>query len=85
MGAGVPHRIGRHVHPHAAAEPPPAPAPTGINYLELIAADYNADLAQGIDYADLAAPAATTAPADGELPGQLDLTELTGPADRQAS
>jgi putative transposase len=85
MGAGVPHRIGRHVHPHAAAEPPPAPAPTGINYLELIAADYNADLAQGIDYADLAAPSATTAPADGELPGQLDLTELTGPADRQAS
>ena len=85
MGAGVPHRIGRHVHPHAAAEPPPAPAPTGINYLELIAADYNADLAQGIDYADLAAPSAATAPADGELPGQLDLTELTGPADRQAS
>ena len=85
MGAGVPHRIGRHVHPHAAAEPPPAPAPTGINYLELIAAEHNADLAQGIDYADLAAPSAATAPADGELPGQLDLTELTGPADREAS
>jgi hypothetical protein len=56
-----------------------------VFYRVLDAAEHNADLAQGIDYADLAAPSAATAPADGELPGQLDLTELTGPADREAS
>ena len=80
MGAGVPHRIDRHVHPHAAAEPPPAPAPTGIDYLALVEANHNAELARHIDYADLAAPsAAHRRRADGELPGQLDLTDLTGP------
>lgn len=78
MGAGVPHRIGRHVHPHAAADqPPPAPA-TGINYLELVEAAHTADLARRIDYAELPAP-------PGELPGQLDRTELTNRDDRQAA
>lgn len=78
MGAGVPHRIGRHVHPHAAADqPPPAPA-TGINYLELVEAAHTADLARRIDYAELPAP-------PGELPGQPDRTELTNRDDRQAA
>lgn len=78
MGAGVPHRIGRHVHPHAAADqPPPAPT-TGINYLELVEAAHTADLAGRIDYAELPAP-------PGELPGQLDRTELTNRDDRQAA
>lgn len=78
MGAGVPHRIGRHVHPHAGADqPPPAPA-TGINYLELVEAAHTADLARRIDYAELPAP-------PGELPGQLDRTELTNRDDRQAA
>lgn len=78
MGAGVPHRIGRHVHPHAAADqPPPAPA-TGINYLKLVEAAHTADLARRIDYAELPAP-------PGELPGQPDRTELTNRDDRQAA
>lgn len=39
MGAGVPHRIGRHTHPQARADtPPPEPERSGIDYLRLIEA-----------------------------------------------
>ena len=84
MGTGVPHRIDRHVHPHAAADLPPAAAPTGIDYLALVEASHTAELARHIDYADLTPDPPSpepppVAPADGELPGQLDLTDLCQP------
>jgi putative transposase len=68
MGAAVPHRIGRHVHPDArpdtlAAEPPPA---TGIDYLRLVADRHTTALAERVRYAGLPAqpePAPETDPA----------------------
>jgi putative transposase len=66
-GTAIPHRIGRHAHLKARPEtPPPAPAATGIDYARLIGDAHHAELAQGVNYAALAQPAA-------ELPGQLDL------------
>lgn len=57
MGKAVPVRIGRHVHPKARAEAAPDPVPTGIDYLSLIAARREAELAgQPIDYAALGNP-----------------------------
>jgi putative transposase len=90
MGAGAPHRIDRHVHPHAAVEPAPPPAPTGIDYLALVEANRDAELARHIDYRNLATDAEPALPPrdDGELPGQLDLTDLTNPVgdgEREAS
>ena len=74
MGKAVPFRITRHVHPDAATPAPPPPASTGIDYLNLIAAEHHRQLAAiTIDYDRL--PNTTTAP-PGQLPGQLDLTEL---------
>ncbi|MGH9008980.1 MAG: DDE-type integrase/transposase/recombinase [Acidimicrobiia bacterium] len=68
MGKAVPVRIGRHTHPHARPEAAPAPAPTGIDYLSLIAARRQAELAGGrIDYAALA-----DADADGDADGDAD-------------
>lgn len=57
MGAGVPHRISRHAHPKARpdAAPPPAPA-SGIDYLGLVAARHEAELAKAINYAQLSLP-----------------------------
>jgi putative transposase len=51
MGAAVPVRIGRHVHPKTRPEAAPAPVPTGIDYLDLVAKKREAEL-QGrrIDY-----------------------------------
>ena len=93
MGAGAPHRIDRHVHPHAAVEPAPPPAPTGIDYLALVEANRAAELTRHIDYRNLATDAEPAPPPrdDGELPGQLDLTDLTdltdpvGDGEREAS
>jgi putative transposase len=73
MGKAVPFRITRHVHPDAATPAPPPVAPTGIDYLNLIAAEHHHQLATAINYDSL--PNTTTAP-PGQLPGQLDLTEL---------
>jgi putative transposase len=57
FGLAVPVKIGRHVHPKAAAEPAPPAAPTGIDYLGLLAAQRDAELAgRRIDYASLADP-----------------------------
>jgi putative transposase len=53
MGAAVPHRLARHVHPHTRPEQLPPPAPTGIDYLTLIEAAHTAELAHRIDYATL--------------------------------
>ena len=83
MGKAVPHRITRHVHPDAATSAPPPAAPTGIDYLNLIATDHQQQLAAiTIDYDRLttstsgAPPGAQATEPDGQLPGQLDLTEL---------
>jgi len=55
FGLAVPVRIGRHTHPQARNEPEPPAAPTGIDYLGLLAAKRDAEIAgQRIDYASLA-------------------------------
>jgi putative transposase len=55
FGLAVPVRIGRHTHPQAKGEPTPPAAPTGIDYLGLLAAKRDAEIAgQRIDYASLA-------------------------------
>lgn len=57
MGTGVPHKITRHAHPKARAESvaPPVTA-TGIDYLGLVAARHEAELAKAINYSQLALP-----------------------------
>jgi len=71
MGTAIPHRIGRHVHPDAHPETaPPAPAATGIDYLAMVATAHRAQLAERINYTDLAtAPATTPAAAPAITPG----------------
>ena len=55
FGQAVPVRIGRHTHPQAKGEPAPPAAPTGIDYLGLLAAKRDAEIAgQRIEYARLA-------------------------------
>lgn len=57
MGAGVPHRVGRHVHPQARPEEPTCPAPaTGIDYLGLVAARYEETTRRRIAYSALPEP-----------------------------
>lgn len=73
MGAGVPHRIGRHTHPQARADTPaPEPERSGIDYLRLIEA--RADHADrqaagpGINFHALTASTDPT-----QMPGQLQI------------
>ena len=54
MGEGIPVVIGRHAHPMARPETQPEPTPTGIDYLGLLAARRDAELAGAINYAQLA-------------------------------
>jgi putative transposase len=69
IGPAVPHRIGRHVHHKARPDTPPAPVPpTGIDYLRLVEQQHTAELANRLRYAEITD--------DGQLPGQLDLTQL---------
>jgi putative transposase len=57
MGRGIPHRIGRHVrHPQARLEAAAPPTPTGIDYLGLITARYEAATRRRIAYAELPLP-----------------------------
>lgn len=57
MGVGVPHRIGRHVHPQARPEEPSTPPPaTGIDYLGLVAARYEDATRRRIAYSALPEP-----------------------------
>lgn len=71
MGAAVPHKIGRHVHPDARPDlAPPPPTPTGIDYLALVAAQHRTDLAVRINYTDLAT-AAPIDPVDPALEAEL--------------
>jgi putative transposase len=54
LGLAVPLRIGRHTHPQARREAQPPPVPSGIDYLGLLAAQRDAELAgRPIDYAEL--------------------------------
>lgn len=54
MGPGIPVVTRRHAHPMARPEAAPAPGPTGIDYLGLLAARRDAELASAINYAQLA-------------------------------
>jgi putative transposase len=57
FGLAKPLCIDRRVHPKAAPQIAPPPTPTGIDYLELLAAQRDGDLAgERIDYAQLAQP-----------------------------
>jgi putative transposase len=64
-GTAVPFRIGRHAHPKARPEPAspdPSPAPTGIDYLRLVDAVHDAELAQRINFTALTNPQPPTDP-----------------------
>ena len=82
VGAAVPHRIGRHVHPAARPDTPDPDEPkpvTGIDYLKLVHDRHTAALARRVNYAHLIdhAPHADQAPhADEALEGEL--ASLTG-------
>jgi len=80
FGPAVAFRIGRHSHPKARPETPdPAPPPTGIDYLRLLDTAHTARLADRINYATLIGQtpnAVTGLPTHGQIPGQLDLTDL---------
>jgi len=66
MGTGIPVVIGRHSHPQARPETPVPPPQTGIDYLGLLAARREAEVAgQIIGYSDLAAD--TTSPTTTEI------------------
>jgi len=57
MGTGVPHKITRHAHPKARPETiAPPVAASGIDYLGLVAARHEAELAKAINYSQLALP-----------------------------
>lgn len=75
MGKAVPMVIGRHSHP--AARPDPArlapPASSGIDYLALVEARADAELARRISYAGLV-------PVPEAEPSQLSLFEAGDPA-----
>lgn len=73
MGMGIPVVIGRHSHPQARPEAAPPPAPTGIDYLGLLAARRDAELAESINYAQLLFPGDTPAPDDNDI---TDNTEI---------
>ncbi len=63
MGKAVPHRIGRHSHPAARPDPVAGPTPsTGIDYLRLVEAQRDQDLADavGIEFHQLRLPTELT-------------------------
>ena len=59
MGKGVPVVTGRHSHPQARPEAAPPPAPSGIDYLGLVAARHEAEIARAINYSQLPLPGTT--------------------------
>jgi putative transposase len=69
MGAGVARVIGRHTHPMARPETAAAPPTTGIDYLGLLAARHDAELAERAGTIDYSGLVETTDP--GQCPGQL--------------
>jgi putative transposase len=72
-GTATPFTIGRHSHPKARPEHPGPAEPTGIDYLRVLDDTRGRQLQDQVNYAALldAAPA-------GQIPGQLDLTQLPG-------
>jgi putative transposase len=57
MGLATPQIIGRHVHPKARPDPPASPPPpTGIDYLQLVAAAHDAADARRINFNALTGP-----------------------------
>jgi putative transposase len=77
MGAGVPVAIGRHSHPQARPEAAPAPQPTGIDYLGLVAARRDAELARSINYAQLSFPGVEPPAADTDTTDAVTDTDTT--------
>ena len=69
MGAGVARVIGRHTHPMARPETAAPPPTTGIDYLGLLAARHDAELAERAGTIDYSGLVETTDP--GQCPGQL--------------
>lgn len=60
MGLAIPHRIGRHAHPKAKPEQPQQdPPPSGIDYLRIIDAAHQAELAGRVNYSALSETTAT--------------------------
>jgi len=59
MGKGVPVVTSRHSHPQARPEAAPPAAPSGIDYLGLVAARHEAEVARAINYAQLPLPGTT--------------------------
>jgi putative transposase len=89
MGKAIPFQITRHVHPDAGSSAPPPAAPTGIDYLNLLTTTHQQHLATTINY-DSLTPTLREGPGPvidlttshpGQLPGQLDLTELVDVTD----
>jgi putative transposase len=62
VGKAIPFRIGRHVHPKAAADAPPSAAQTGIDYLRLIQTRHTHSLGQRLQYAQLTDPTHPASP-----------------------
>jgi putative transposase len=58
-GKATPFKIGRHVHPKAAADTPPPATPTGIDYLRLLEDRQTRALGERLRYAQLTEPAPT--------------------------
>ncbi len=72
MGTGVPVRISRHSHPKARPEAAPVvPTATGIDYLGLVARHHEEELAQAINYSQLAMPVAAL-PDETDDAGDVD-------------
>jgi len=84
VGKAVAFRIGRHVHPKAAADAAPPPVPTGIDYLRLVQTRHTHALGQRLRYAQLSDPAqpdsaGSVPPADTDgLLYDTDLLALAG-------
>src|SRR6266516_3534402 len=90
FGQAVAFTIGRHSHPKARPEQPghDNPPPAGIDYLALIGAAHDGQLAERINYAALLGssqdPATPAAQPSAQLPGQMTLNEaITGPQEDQ--
>ena len=75
-GTATPFTIGRHSHPKARPEQPSSQAePTGIDYLRILDTARGRQLQDQVNYAALL----DTGPSvPGQIPGQLDLTQLPG-------
>jgi putative transposase len=74
-GQAIPHLIGRHAHPKARPEQPAPAAPaTGIDYIGLIDAAHDAELAgNAISFAGISDP--PSPPGPGQLPGQMTIDQ----------